>query len=74
MSAELFHLVQLIARQDASTAGEAGEVAGGTDGAAAEAAEEDVCAASNFNDRMGLRIGAIFVILVRLIAGEDGSR
>lgn len=64
MSAELLQLVHLIARQDTPTGGDTGEVAGGADGAGAEAAAEDVCAASNFSDRFGLRIGAIFVILV----------
>jgi hypothetical protein len=64
MSAQLLHLVHMIARQDAGGAGDPGEVAGGADAAGAEAAAEDVCAASNFSDKWGLRIGAIFVILV----------
>lgn len=64
MSAELLHFVHLLARQEASTGGDAGEVAGGEASADADAAQTDVCAAENFNDRMGLRIGAIFVILV----------
>lgn len=63
MSANLLHLIPLVARQDAGTT-DAGTNADGGAGADAGANQADACAATNFSDKWGLRIGAIFVILV----------
>ena len=53
-------LLTLIARQ--SVEGESGPDSAAADGN--DAAEEDACASGNATDKWGLRIGAIFVILV----------
>jgi len=44
-----------------------------TAGLASPEVEEDACAASNDSSRQGLRIGAIFIILVRSLLMTDVS-
>lgn len=58
-------LLTLIARQ--SVEGESGPDSAAADGN--DAAEEDACASGNATDKWGLRIGAIFVILVTSLLG-----
>jgi hypothetical protein len=55
------HLLHLLARQDPDSS----STGSGTDAPdGGDAATVDACAATNYTDRWGLRIGAIFVILV----------
>ena len=70
-ASSLLQLIPLIARQEPTSADPGDVTDGAGAGADAGAAEVDVCAAANYNGRMGLRIGAIFVILVSLFSAYD---